>query len=78
MGELAWRVVLNYGGWQTLCESVTGENIGIYTAQLRDLAESTIRRDKAGKLDVRPALLNHSQFDGVALIEQAKKKAEAQ
>lgn len=72
VGDLAWRVVERSGGWQMLCESVTGENIGIFTAQLRDLAESTIRRDKAGKIDERPAL--SGAVDGVYLIEKAREE----
>jgi hypothetical protein len=56
VGELGWRVVEMEGGWKTVCETLTQDNIGTLRAQWRNLARSSITRGKAGTLDVAPRL----------------------
>jgi len=49
MGELAWSVVVQQGGWVNICETLTHDNVGIMQAQWRDLAKSTVRIAKANE-----------------------------
>jgi hypothetical protein len=56
VGELAWEVVDQLGGWQHLCESMTNENKNTYRAQIRDLAAAVSKRAKRGELGLKPSL----------------------
>lgn len=50
MGDIAWRVVQQFGGWVTICEQITSKNATTYRAQFRDAALAAIRLAKAGQL----------------------------
>ena len=56
IGELGWQIVTGSGGWQSLCENLTDDNIGIYRAQLRDYGISVWKRAKRGELNEAPSL----------------------
>jgi hypothetical protein len=42
----AWRVVVESGGWVSLCQRLRSDNLTTERAQLRDLARSTLRREE--------------------------------
>lgn len=56
IGELGWYVVTMAGGWLTVCETLTHDNVGQLQAQWRELALSSIRRAKAGTLNIAPVI----------------------
>ena len=56
IGELGWQIVNGTGGWQSLCENLTTDSIGIYRAQLRDYGLSVWKRAKRGELNEAPSL----------------------
>ncbi len=56
IGELGWKVVERNGGWPPLCENLMEDQIGIFTAQARDLAKAQIQFSRAGLIDEAPAL----------------------
>ena len=56
MGELAWTTVQRLGGWVHVCESMNNNQLGIFTAQARDLAKSQLTLARAGKLNEAPML----------------------
>lgn len=56
IGDLGWETVTRMGGWKNICETLNHENEGIYRAQIRDYAETVIRKSKRGQLDVAPSL----------------------
>lgn len=60
MGDLAWQVVQQFGGWKHLCETCTNENEGMLRAQIRGLAESVSKRARRGEIGVIPALPSSS------------------
>lgn len=70
MGDIAWRVVGQFGGWVTLCESITTRNSGTFRAQFRDAALASIRLAKQGRLDAAPtfASLGKSTTDLQKLV----------
>lgn len=49
IGELGWRAVMYFGGWQYLCENL-GKDIQLTTfnAQIREISKSVIAKAKAG------------------------------
>lgn len=55
IGELGWLVVQREGGWQTVCQILTDDNIGILKAQWRQMAKAQYARAKAGVVTA-PAL----------------------
>lgn len=55
IGDLAWRVVELEGGWETVCEVLTYDNMGQLKAQWRNLAKAQYTRARAG-LSAAPAL----------------------
>jgi len=57
IGELGWRAVERYGGWNSLCHTMTVQNTPIIQAQLRDIALASLKRAAAG-LDNQAPLLN--------------------
>lgn len=57
VGELGWAVVERQGGWETLCRTLTEDNIGQMQAQWRDLALSVSKRAKLGILNEPPRLV---------------------
>lgn len=50
MGDIAWRAVLQFGGWMSICELPTRQTTAA-RAQLRDSCFATIRLAKAGALN---------------------------
>lgn len=57
IGDLGWRIVARYGGWQTLCDELgVSLDVGTFQAQVRDLAKSLRQFAKAGELDQAPSL----------------------
>ena len=50
MGDIAWRLVGQFGGWLTLCESIGPKNATTYRAQFRDSALASIRLAKTNRL----------------------------
>lgn len=56
IGEIGWEVVQNYGGWQSLCESLKERERTSFTAQVRDLIKSKMTRKRAGLENTVPAL----------------------
>lgn len=56
LGELGFEVAKRLGGWCRICELSAEVNPGTFMAQLRDLAEATIKAAKAGMLTQAPAL----------------------
>lgn len=56
LGELAWEVVKQYGGWAAICEFNASTETGIFQAQIRELAKTICRRAKSGLLEEKPSL----------------------
>lgn len=56
IGELGWLVVQREGGWETLCESLTTDQIPTRKAQWRELAKALIGRAQRGTLGTPPEL----------------------
>lgn len=56
IGELAWEVVVRFGGWKHICESLNPQNEGVFRAQIRGLAETVSKKALRGELDQKPAL----------------------
>lgn len=56
IGELGWHVVQREGGWQNICSILDQDNIGQLRAQWRDLAISSARLSRVGKLEAGPIL----------------------
>lgn len=51
VGDLGWKIVERDGGWQTVCQSLNEENLGVYRAQWKGLALTLLRRAKLGLVD---------------------------
>lgn len=52
VGELGWRAVTRFGGWQYICENVGAEiNQQTIFAQVRDLSRATLKLDEVGIRD---------------------------
>lgn len=56
IGELGWAVVTRQGGWASICEMLTYDNMGMLQAQWRELAQVLQRKALAGTLDEPPGL----------------------
>lgn len=70
IGELGWRVVERIGGWKYICENLgTTFNLGTFTAQARDLANSTLERNELG-LDCTAPKLNKSNKKVASLLAE--------
>lgn len=52
IGPVGWEVIRMRGGWARVCEESNQGNSGMLYAQMRDLAESVLRRSRAGMPDV--------------------------
>ena len=74
IGELGWRLVERFGGWQTLCEQ-TGVDMNVNTllAQMRDVGEAMSTRYEKGYGDEAPSLTENKKHIQ-SLIELAKPK----
>lgn len=55
MGDLAWQVVLQCGGWGQICE-IQNSELGMHRAQWRMIALGLIERARAGRLTEAPSL----------------------
>lgn len=56
IGELGWRVVEREGGWQSLCQRTSSDDLPILKAQWRELAAASIRRVGIGLDNQAPRL----------------------
>jgi len=56
LGETAWQVVRDRGGWHNLCSTVTIEQLPTLHAQLRDCAKGRLQGRPLRELDLHPAL----------------------
>ena len=56
MGEVGWAVVEKQGGWENVCANTKASEIGIFQAQVRELAKVQIKLARMGALDTPPAL----------------------
>ena len=71
IGEVGWHCVNRFGGWGYVCENL-GTNLQVLTfqAQVRDLAQVTIKSKLAGKFDQPIGLPSRTQAEA---IESQKK-----
>ena len=52
IGEIGWRAVQAFGGWQYVCENLGTEiQLTTFNAQIRELSKSIISRAKLGVVD---------------------------
>ena len=51
IGEVGWECVQRFGGWRTFCQELSYENQNMMMAQIRDLAQTIMKRSKAGILN---------------------------
>ena len=56
MGEIGWAVVEKQGGWENICANTMSDQIGIFQAQVRELAKVQIKLARMGALDSPPQL----------------------
>jgi hypothetical protein len=56
LGELGYEVVKRLGGWMRVCEFSGEVGSGIFMAQIRDLADATMKAARAGNLEQAPSL----------------------
>ena len=56
IGELGWLMVEKFGGWADLCSKLNNQNEGMFRAQLRELGETVIYRERQGRREIPPAL----------------------
>lgn len=70
LGPVAWQVVQMEGGWESVCQNLTYENMGMLKAQWRNLAKVLIQR---GSRSEAPAL-EHKSETPLALVQQIFKE----
>lgn len=51
IGPVGWHVVGRCGGWQNVCENTMEDQMGVFTAQARDLAKASIEISRSGLFD---------------------------
>jgi len=73
IGELGWATVLRMGGWKHLCEVLTPDNEGIFRAQIRDYAQTIIRKSIRGDLERLPELPRSSKQSAQELEDHKTK-----
>lgn len=57
VGELGWRVVDRYGGWQTVCRNLGDTlDVGTFQAQAREIARAQATLARAGRHNEPPSL----------------------
>jgi hypothetical protein len=59
-GDLGLEIIARFGGWKRFYQAYADTDRGQFHAQLRELAESKIRRARAGQLDRVPSLSDYS------------------
>lgn len=62
IGELGWRVVEREGGWKSMCEKTTYDDLPILKAQWRELAISTNNRHRSGQDNIAPSIGNNNKY----------------
>ncbi len=60
IGLVGWEVVKQRGGWLSLCQESNTAQPGTMQAQLRDLIEGMLKRDRAGMSDISQIEFNHA------------------
>ena len=73
LGELAWRVVEERGGWVNLCKNLKTSELKIAFAHFRDSAKAIQKRAQAGALHEKPTIAGEEKID--KLIKATKLKA---
>lgn len=68
IGELGWKVVQREGGWQSLCERTTNDDLPILKAQWRELAGALYRRDQTGRGHEPPGLPSSKPMEQVSVM----------
>ena len=73
VGDLAWAVVVRFGGWDYVSRNMgtANLNIGTFQAQARDIAKTQIVFAKAGRLNEAPSLpepVNKPQLNQVTRL----------
>jgi hypothetical protein len=57
VGEAAWSLILLRNGWNSVCDSLSGESpVAVVEAQLRELAKAIVNRRRMGLGDTPPGL----------------------
>lgn len=52
IGDLGWRSVKVFGGWQYVCENLGTEiNLSTFNAQIREISKATIQQAKLGIME---------------------------
>lgn len=73
IGPVGWEVVCQRGGWLRLCEEANTAQVGTMQAQLRDLIEAMLKRDRAGMSDIRQIQFTKSNKTVAELVDRAVK-----
>jgi hypothetical protein len=73
IGELGWTVVNRFGGWYSVCRSLTADNEGQKFAQYRDVAAAIIGREKLGLSQIPPKIKLELKFSEIGKIEFLEK-----
>jgi hypothetical protein len=60
IGELGWLFIQREGGWLTVCESLTYDDMGTFKAQARNSIKALLASARAGTLDRAPSLPSQS------------------
>jgi hypothetical protein len=82
MGSIAWRVVELQGGWSHLCQTVMTDELPIYQAQWRQLAETVYYKYEQGRESEIPQLpgsknsleesIGWTKEDSLAILQELK------
>jgi hypothetical protein len=65
LGPVAWEVVQMEGGWESICQTLTFENMPILKAQWRNLAKALIERGGHTPSVDRPAIPDKRSTTGL-------------
>jgi hypothetical protein len=75
VGELGWLVVELNGGWLSICETLTADNLGTFRAQFRQLALSQLQSSAPSDIGDFSRVTSRSQScDGLIPLWDGKKK----
>lgn len=55
MGPIAWMIVEREGGWRSICERISDDDLGTFKAQTREMAKVFIIRHRNGSLGISPS-----------------------
>jgi len=56
IGDLGWRIVERFGGWGSICQSMTPDNTSFMLSQFVKLGKAQIQRAKIGLDGVAPVI----------------------